>query len=340
MQCSPLVAVRAGFPRRRNQLRKQSRPLAAELLKIIFAGTPRFAAVHFQALLDRHCSVQAVLTQPDRPAGRGKHLQQSPVKQVALKYDLPIYSPTTLCDEVLQAALREFHADVMVVVAYGLMLPEAILSMPRLGCINVHASLLPKYRGASPIQQAILSGDTETGITVMKIIKALDAGPMLLQSRCAIAETDTAETLSETLAQLGAKTLLKTLETNLVNAQAQNDGEATHTKKIDKSDARIDWNKSAIDLDREIRAFNPWPISFAEMNGERIRIWQATPLAEKHNKQPGQIISVNQAGIDVATGEGVLQVRQLQLSGGKKLSVADMLNGKVALFKIGHRFDL
>ncbi|MEK6730591.1 MAG: methionyl-tRNA formyltransferase [Pseudomonadota bacterium] len=309
-------------------------------LKIIFAGTPLFAATHFQALLDRHCLIQAVLTQPDRPAGRGKHLQQSPVKQIALKHDLPIYSPTTLCDEVLQDALQEFNADVMVVVAYGLILPEAVLSMPRLGCVNVHASLLPKYRGASPIQQAILSGDAETGITVMKIIKALDAGPMLLQSRCAIEKTDTAETLSKKLAQLGAETLLKTLDRGLVNAEAQDETQATYTKKIDKSDARIDWNKSAIDLDREIRAFNPWPISFTEMNGERIRIWQATPLAETHHKKPGQIISANPVGIGVATGEGVLQIQQLQLSGGKKLPVSAVLNGKPALFQIDRRFDL
>lgn len=301
----------------------------AQGLKIIFAGTPEFAASSLQALLDSEHDVLAVYTQPDRPAGRGRKLTASPVKALAQAHDLPVLQPVSLRDDAAQQTLADFQADVLVVVAYGLILPEPVLAAPRLGCVNVHASLLPRWRGAAPIQRAILSGDEQTGVTIMQMDAGLDTGDMLRKVTCPIVDTETAQSLHDKLAALGAGALCDTLgmlAAGMAVPEKQNDADSTYAEKLQKSEAEIDWTQSAQVLSRTVRAFNPWPVAFTRFGDKNLRIWFAQALNTKTDKTPGSVLAESREGIDVATGDGVLRVLQLQLPGGKALDAGQFLN--------------
>ncbi|MEJ2425297.1 MAG: methionyl-tRNA formyltransferase [Candidatus Thiodiazotropha sp.] len=298
-------------------------------LKIIFAGTPDFAAVALKALLTTQHTVVAVYTQPDRPAGRGRKLQPSPVKQLALEQGIPVCQPLTLKDEAAQQALAAHQADLMVVVAYGLLLPQAVLDTPRLGCINIHASLLPRWRGAAPIQRAILDGDPESGVTIMQMEAGLDTGPMLIKSVTPIAGDETGGSLHDRLADLGAEALLQVLpglSEGRLKAEVQDDELATYARKLDKQEARIDWTQDAEQIDRQIRAFNPWPVAHCLFDEQVMRVWNSLPLPGEAGAVPGRILSSGKAGIDVATGNGVLRITQLQMPGKRALSAGEFLN--------------
>ncbi len=304
-------------------------------LKIIFAGTPEFAAVALNALLEegRH-EIRAVYTQPDRPAGRGRKLRASPVKEMALAHGLPLRQPSTLKEPEQQRSLRELGADLMVVVAYGLLLPPPVLDAPRLGCINIHASLLPRWRGAAPIQRAILAGDRETGVSIMQMDEGLDTGPVLHRVATPIRPGDTAGTLHDRLASLGAQALLDTLDRIMEGSARpvpQEEAAATYAPKIEKQEAVLDWNASAEELDRRVRAFNPWPVAQTTWKGKVLRIWQAEPLAEMPDAPAGTVVRAGKEGIDVATGNGMLRITRLQGAGGKPLDAAAFLNGHPAL---------
>lgn len=306
-------------------------------LKIIFAGTPVFAAVALQALLESPHQVIAVYTQPDRPAGRGRKLTASPVKELALQHHLPIHQPASLRDSHEQAVLEQLQADIMVVAAYGLMLPPAVLQAPRLGCINIHASLLPRFRGAAPIQRAILENDKKTGVTIMQMEKGLDTGPMLYKVECPIHLTDTSEMLHDRLAALGANALLTALnQLPHLQPEIQNESLATYAHKITKEEAELDWHMAADDLARKVRAFNPWPVAFIRKGEHVIRVWEAVMISQetKQNK-PGEILKANADGIDVATGKNILRLLKIQLPGGRMLPVADILNARHDDFKVG-----
>ncbi|SDK43451.1 methionyl-tRNA formyltransferase [Microbulbifer yueqingensis] len=313
-------------------------------LKVIFAGTPDFAAVHLQGLLDSEHSVIAVYTQPDRPAGRGKKLLASPVKQLALQHDIPVYQPPSLRDEAAQAELASLDADVMVVVAYGLILPQAVLDTPRLGCVNVHASLLPRWRGAAPIQRAIEAGDPESGVAIMQMEAGLDTGPVLVESRCPISPRDTGGSLHDKLARLGGPALLEAL-TRLADGsaepQAQDDSRATYAAKISKEEARLDWHRPATELERQIRAFNPFPVcwtTYTDQRGEqRLRVYGAQLERGCHSDAPGTILAADAEGILVACGREALRLQQLQLPGKKALPAEEILKGYRDLFGPGHQ---
>ncbi|WP_406665417.1 methionyl-tRNA formyltransferase [Gallaecimonas sp. GXIMD1310] len=307
-----------------------------EKLRIIFAGTPDFAARHLAALLASHHQVVAVYTQPDRPAGRGKKLTASPVKQLAEQHQLPIQQPASLKSPEAQAVLRQYQADVMVVVAYGLILPQAVLDTPRLGCLNVHGSLLPRWRGAAPIQRAIWAGDSETGVTIMQMDKGLDTGAMLHKAALPITADDTSASLYNKLAELGPEALLYTLDRlTQLTAQPQDDSLANYAQKLSKEEARIDWQLGAAQLERCVRAFNPWPVSFFEHQQQAIKVWAASCLPATSQARPGTIIASSKAGIDVATGDGVLRISQLQLPGKKAMAAADVLNARQEWFNEG-----
>ena len=314
--------------------------LSANSLRIVFAGTPDFAATSLTALLESQHQVIAVYTQPDRPAGRGRKLAASPVKQLAEHYSIPIYQPISLKNTNEIETLQALDADVMVVVAYGLILPPMALSLPKLGCINVHASLLPRWRGAAPIQRAILAGDNETGITIMQMDAGLDSGDCLLQKTCPIEATDTGSRLHDRLADLGAQSLLQALK-DLPGLQQQaipqNHHSATYAHKLDKTQAHIDWQQSAEEVARLIRAFNSWPVAYSELEDTRVRIWQAKALPRQSDAVAGTIISSSAEGIDVACGMGMLQLQILQLPGAKALPVAALLNAKQAMFCSGRQ---
>lgn len=318
--------------------------VTSDPLRLIFAGTPDFAATHLRALLAGPHQVIAVYTQPDRPAGRGKKLHASPVKEVALSAGIPVLQPATLRNAEAQAELAALAADVMVVVAYGLILPQAVLDAPRLGCINVHASLLPRWRGAAPIQRAIEAGDRETGITIMQMDAGLDTGAMLAETRLAIAPGTSAALLHDQLAELGPPMLLQVLDALPAYREAattQNDTGATYAHKIDKSEGALDWNRTAAELARAVAAFNPFPVCYGTLAGERVRIWAADAEnpAAAGTVNPGTILSADRDGILVACGEGALCIRQLQLPGGKALPPAELLNARSALFVPGSRFE-
>lgn len=298
-------------------------------LKIIFAGTPEFAATALDRLIEKQFNVVAVYSQPDRPAGRGRKLTASPVKQRAQAADIPVYQPKTLRDTAAQEELRSLNADLMIVAAYGLLLPQAVLDIPRLGCINIHASLLPRWRGAAPIQRAILAGDFETGITLMQMDAGLDTGAMLVKQSLPIETSDTAQSLHDKLAELGADMLvnaLPKLESGSLEATAQNEELATYAAKLNKSEALIDWQQSADQIDRQVRAFNPWPVAQTQLNDKTLRIWKAQVLDETSTAAPGSVIRCNKQGIDVATGAGVLRLLVVQLPGGKAQEVASFVN--------------
>ena len=300
-------------------------------LNIIFAGTPDFAARHLQALINSHHNVIAVYTQPDRPAGRGKKLTASPVKELAVSHDIPVYQPGSLRKEPAQQELAALNADIMVVVAYGLILPKVVLDTPRLGCINVHGSILPRWRGAAPIQRALWAGDKETGVTIMQMDVGLDTGDMLLKTYLPIEDDDTSATLYEKLAQQGPNALLQALEglaNGTLTAEKQDEALANYAEKLSKEEARLDWSKSATQLWQEVRAFNPWPVSNFEHQGNTIKVWQTQVSATSSNAAPGTIISASKKGIEVATGDGVLTLLSMQLPGKKPLSVADILNAR------------
>ncbi len=307
-------------------------------MKIIFAGTPHFAATHLQALINdvRH-SVVAVYTQPDRPAGRGKKLTSSAVKLVALEHDLPVYQPQSLKAPEAQAVLAELGADIMVVVAYGLILPQAVLDTPRRGCINVHGSILPRWRGAAPIQRAIEAGDAETGVTIMQMDAGLDTGAMLSVARCPILDTDTSGALYDKLAELGAPALLQDLaklEKGTAVGIAQDNQQSTYASKIDKTEALIDWSQSAVILDRRIRALNPFPAAYSLVDGQRLKVWTATLGPKGHADTPGKIISADANSLVVACGQGSLVLTEIQLAGKSRMPVSEILKSRADLFAV------
>ncbi|RUO19181.1 methionyl-tRNA formyltransferase [Aliidiomarina haloalkalitolerans] len=315
-------------------------------MRIIFAGTPDFAARHLQALLDTSdLNVVAVYTQPDRPAGRGKKLQASAVKELALAHDLPVEQPLSLKNEDVQARLRDYQADVMVVVAYGLLLPKVVLDIPRLGCVNVHGSLLPRWRGAAPIQRAIWAGDAETGVTIMQMDEGLDTGPMLSKSYLPISADDTSASLYEKLAKLGPLALVETLRglnTGDVHGVPQEDSQATYAKKLSKEEGLINWQQNATFIERCVRAFNPWPGSYftvAANTDQPMKVWQAKvvePTLVATAKQPaGCIVSADKQGIAVQCQTGILLMTELQPAGKKAMSAADVLNARRDWFAVG-----
>lgn len=298
-------------------------------LKIVFAGTPEFAVPALDALLASAHPVLAVYTQPDRPAGRGRKPTASPVKRRALEQGLPVRQPPTLRAEAEQRHLAELDPDVMVVVAYGLILPPAVLAIPARGCLNIHASLLPRWRGAAPIQRALLAGDAETGITIMQMDAGLDTGDMLAQVRCPIEAEDTAQSLHDRLARLGAGALLETLgaiERGAARPVAQDDARATYAEKISKAEAAIDWGRPAQELERKVRAFNPWPVVQTELDARTLRVWLARALAEEHASAPGTVLRADRSGIYVACGRGVLRLDRVQLPGKRSMGAADFVN--------------
>ncbi|QSX37310.1 methionyl-tRNA formyltransferase [Shewanella sedimentimangrovi] len=307
-------------------------------LKIIFAGTPDFAARHLQALLSSEHQVIAAYTQPDRPAGRGQKLTPSPVKSLALEHNIPVFQPKSLRKEDAQQELAALGADIMVVVAYGLILPKLVLDTPRLGCINVHGSILPRWRGAAPIQRALWAGDAETGVTIMQMDVGLDTGDMLLKAHLPIAAEDTSASLYEKLAELGPEALLNALAAiseGGLNAEKQDESLANYAEKLSKEEARLDFGKSARQLWQEVRAFNPWPVSYFEHQGQTIKVWQTEPLAESGNKAPGTIVAAGKQGLDIATADGLLRIKQMQLPGKKPMAVADILNSRGEWFTPG-----
>ncbi len=311
-------------------------------LRVIFAGTPTFAAQHLQLLIDSPHHIVAVYTQPDRPAGRGKKLTPSPVKELAIAQDIPVMQPSSLKTEEAQQQLRDFAADIMVVVAYGLILPQAILDAPRLGCVNVHGSLLPRWRGAAPVQRAIEAGDKETGVTIMQMDAGLDTGPMLLKTTCTINADDTSESLLNKLAALGGPALLTVLaqaSKGELHPEQQNDAFACYANKIDKAEARIDWHLPATVIERRVRAFNPFPIAYSEIQGQRIKIYRADVLEIKQEQIPGKILASDNNRIVIACGEQALAINELQLPGKKIMSSADVLRGYSQTFRVGAQLN-
>ena len=306
-------------------------------LRIIFAGTPDFAAQHLHALLNSQHEVIAVYTQPDRPAGRGKKLTPSPVKMLAVEHNIPVYQPSTLKDDEAQQTLQSLNADIMVVVAYGLLLPSAVLHIPRLGCINVHGSILPRWRGAAPIQRAIWAGDKETGITIMQMDEGLDTGDMLHLVSLPISSDDTSATLYQKLAQAGPIALLDVLDNiDTIQPKKQNNDDATYAKKLSKEEAFIQWHDSAEQIARNVRAFNPWPVAWTKIDSQNIKIWSADAINTPTTEAPGTILKADKQGILVATGNGTLRINSLQIPGKKVLPSADVVNARKAWFEPGN----
>ncbi|MGM3225056.1 methionyl-tRNA formyltransferase [Dickeya zeae] len=308
-------------------------------LRIIFAGTPDFAAQHLAALLSSEHEIVGVFTQPDRPAGRGNKLTSSPVKVLAEQHGIQVFQPKSLRPSENQQVVAGLNADVMVVVAYGLILPQAVLDMPRLGCINVHGSLLPRWRGAAPIQRALWAGDSLTGITIMQMDAGLDTGAMLHKIECAILPDDTSATLYDKLAKLGPQGLMETLaqlSSSQVTAQVQDDSLATYAEKLSKEEARLDWQLSAEQLERCIRAFNPWPVSYFLVEEQPVKVWKAQALDTQHQQQPGTVLAADKEGIRVATANGILNIQMLQPSGKKAMSAQDLLNSRREWFIPGN----
>ncbi|KFA58281.1 Methionyl-tRNA formyltransferase [Gilliamella apicola] len=315
-------------------------PHLTKPLKVIFAGTPDFAATHLKALINSHHNVIAVFTQPDRPAGRGNKLTASPVKQLAIENNLPIYQPTTLRSEEIQRTIDKLNADIMIVVAYGLILPQALLDMPKLGCLNVHGSLLPRWRGAAPIQRACWAGDQETGITIMQMDAGLDTGDMLYKLACPIEPNDTSASLYDKLAKLGSQGLLNTLtliSEGKIQPEKQDEAKATYAQKLSKQEAKLDWNLPAEQLERCVRAFNPWPVSYFEVNNESIKVWQAEVVKISHNKPAGTILQADKNGICIATSKDALNMTKLQPAGKKPMLPQDLLNSRQSWFNIGEK---
>jgi len=309
-------------------------------LRIAFAGTPQFALPALRALLASRHRVVGVLTQPDRPAGRGRELRASPIKLLATEHGLPLAQPATLKTGEGRAVLHGWAPDLLVVVAYGLILPSPVLMLPRMGCLNIHGSVLPRWRGAAPIQRALLAGDAETGITIMQLDEGLDTGPVLLERRRAIGLRDTAGDLHDALSELGAAALLEAIDGLITGAllpRAQSAEGVTYAAKIEKTEARIDWSRSAAQIDRSIRAFNPWPVAETRLAGEALRLLRSG-VADLHAREvaPGTVLGLADDGLRVACGEGVLAVNELQRAGKRPVSARDFAN---AVRVAGLRFE-
>jgi len=307
-------------------------------MRLIFAGTPEFAARALDALILAGHEVVLVLTQPDRPAGRGMNLSMSPVKQLALKHGLSVFQPVSLKPPEIQAQLAATGAEIMIVAAYGLILPKEVLDIPPRGCLNIHASLLPRWRGAAPIQRTILAGDAETGITIMQMDEGLDTGPMLLKFPLPILADDTAQTLHDKLAALGAEAIvaaLGQLQSGVLSGQLQDDSLATYAAKLTKAECRLDWRRPAREQERAVRAYNPFPVAQAAFKGVIWRIWQAEISNE--NGSPGEVLRADKDGVLVACGAGALLLREVQKAGGKRLPLAQFLPGNPV--KAGESFD-
>ncbi len=309
-------------------------------LKIIFAGTPDFAVPALAALIEIGHDVALVLTQPDRPSGRGMKLKASPVKELALQNQIEVFQPETLKDLDAQSYIEAVKADVMIVAAYGLIIPTNVLQMPRLGCYNIHASLLPRWRGAAPIHRSLLAGDAETGVTIMEVVPALDAGAMILKGVLTIGARDTSQSLHDELAKIGADLMVVAMkqlaEKGSLPATPQDESLVTYAAKLQKSEASIDWSQSADLISRQVRAFNPFPVAHAMLGGEVCRIWMATAVGSAVNETPGKVLDVG-ATIQVACGEGVLSIEELQSPGGKRLKARDFVTGHG--LKVGQYFE-
>lgn len=311
---------------------------ATDKLRIIFAGTPDFAAAHLQALIDSRHEVIAVYSQPDRPAGRGKKLKASPVKELALEHDIAVHQPINFKSAADQQQLADLDADLMVVVAYGLLLPKVILDTPKHGCINVHGSILPRWRGAAPIQRAIEAGDTVSGVTIMQMDIGLDTGDMLLKAECEITDTTTTASLHNDLISVGCPALLETLEqiaSGKLQPEQQDDALSNYAAKISKEEALIDWTRPAADLHRTIRAFNPFPICYTTLSGQRLKVWQAAIANISATGLPGTISAIEDDVIIVNCGSGQLALTNIQMPGKKALPVADILRGSGDKFALG-----
>ena len=304
-------------------------------LRVIYAGTPEFAVPALRSLFESAHEVVAVYTQPDRPAGRGRKLQASPVKQLAVEATVPVEQPENFRDEEVCQQLADYDADVMVVAAYGIILPQVILDTPRFGCLNIHGSLLPRWRGAAPIQRAMLAGDAETGVTIMQMAAGLDTGDMLLKTQYKISPVDTASTIHDALACDGAEALLSVLSqlrSGELSPEVQDDSQTTYAAKFNKAEAEINWQLSAEAIDRQIRAFNPWPIAYTKKNDQPLRFYMSEVVPEKSvSALTGTVIAESSEGIEVSTGAGVINITQLQLPGGKPLAVREFLNGRSLL---------
>ncbi|ESQ15919.1 MAG TPA: methionyl-tRNA formyltransferase [Chromatiaceae bacterium] len=297
--------------------------------RIIYAGTPEFAVPPLQALIAAEYNIVDIYTQPDRPAGRGRKLMPSPVKQMAMQAGITVRQPTSLNEPQELARMRALNADLMVVAAYGLLLPPAALDATRLGCINIHASLLPRWRGAAPIQRAILAGDTQTGICIMQMEAGLDTGPVYTSTALMIADDETGGSLHDRLALLGAEALISALPGILDGSlmpKPQNETLSTYATKLSKQEARIDWSNTAIEIERQVRAFNPWPVAETRLNGDLLRLWAARALEQTAPGRPGQVFATGRDGIDVVTGAGLLRITRLQAAGKRPISAFDFVN--------------
>ncbi|WP_456405237.1 methionyl-tRNA formyltransferase [Thiolapillus sp.] len=302
----------------------------ANPLRIVFAGTPEFSVPPLQALLNSEHKVVAVYTQPDRPSGRGRKLLPGPVKSLAVEAGAPLYQPASLKPAEEVEALRALAPDLMVVVAYGLLLPETVLGIPRLGCVNIHASLLPRWRGAAPIQRAIQAGDAESGVSIMRMDKGLDTGPVYLTKRIALAADETGGSLHDKLSVLGAEALMEALPgiaDGSLQPAPQDDAHATYAAKLEKKEAQIDWNLPATDIERQVRAFNPWPVAYTRYENANLRIWDAHAI-DGVTAEPGTVMSATREGVDVSTGNGLLRITRLQMPGKRAMDAQDFINSQ------------
>lgn len=309
-------------------------------MKIIFAGTPEFSVLALAALIQAGHDIVLVLSQPDRPAGRGLKLHASPVKTLALQHNLNVFQPESLKPAEVQAQIAATQADVMIVAAYGLIIPTAVLNMFKQGCYNIHASLLPRWRGAAPIHRALLAGDAEAGVTIMEVVPVLDAGAMISVGKVKITESDTTQSLHDKLSQIGANLMLQAMHNLSVNGALpsvpQDENLATYAHKLQKSEAAIDWQKSAVEISRQVRAFNPFPVATAQFRGETCRIWFATAINEQTHAKNGEIIDLG-ANIHAACGQGILEIHELQMPGGKRQTVQQFIQGQHV--KLGEKFS-
>ena len=297
-------------------------------LRIIFAGTPDFSVPPLRALIESEHEVVAVYTQPDRPAGRGRKVAVSPVKEVAVDAGIAVEQPLNFKDPADVATLAAYNADLMVVVAYGLLLPTSVLDAPRLGCVNIHASILPRWRGAAPIQRAIQEGDEESGVTIMQMEAGLDTGPMFLIERLPIKDDETGGSLHDKLSDLGAEALMKALPgiaDGSLKPEPQDDEQSNYARKLSKSEAAIDWNRPAVEIERQVRAFNPWPVAYAQYENAHMRVWNAEAISGV-GSTPGTVMSATRDGIDVATADGLLRITHLQMPGKRAMSAQDFIN--------------